>query len=443
VFRRALAAAGAIALIGPAAAYAAEAHVENGPGGGRTIVFTAAAGERNSVLVDRDPGFTDDLYQLEDQDNPVTAGPGCANKPRTPFSGTEPEIVRCETAGVTAIKVVLGDEVDSTRFGDLSGNVITDAVEGGDGIDRIVASGGPSVITGGAGDDTIDSRGGDDQVSGGGDDDDIAGGPGSDTIVGDAGKDVIRGYAFPSTAEVGIVTKFRGGETNVLSGGAGNDTLEGDNGPDRISGGAGNDKLHGGGAGDSLSGDAGNDTLEEGDTSGDAESESVGGPIASDTIRGGAGKDTATYCTRRGTTPLSISLDGKRNDGRKGEGDNIAGDVENAIGGGESNDTIRGSGRANVLSGDCISTFTRSGNNKIYGLAGNDRLVGGDGRDMLDGGRGRDAFNGHEDRDIVRARDGGRDRSINCDGLGVESGSDRAFVDRGDPPANSCERVSR
>jgi Ca2+-binding RTX toxin-like protein len=435
----------AAALVAPSAAQGAEAHVEAGPDGGRMIVFTAAAGERNSVLVDRDPGFTDDLYQLEDQDNPVTSGPGCANKPRTPFSGTEPDIVRCETAGVTTIKVVLGDQVDSTRFGDLNGNVIVDAIEGGTGIDRIGASSGRSVITGGDGEDQIDGRAGDDQISGGTGNDEITAGQGSDTVAGDKGNDIIRGYALPGTQEIGIVTKYRGGEVNRLGGGPGNDRLEGDNGPDQISGGPGNDGLHGGGDGDVMRGDAGNDTIDEGDTAGAATSESVGAPIAADVIHGGSGKDTATYCTRRGATPLKISLDRKANDGRKGERDNIGpkGDVENVLGGGESSDTIRGNGSANVLSGDCLTTVAKSGNNKIFGLGGADRVVGGDGRDLLNGGSGPDRFIGNEDRDTIQARDGGRDKSINCDGLGVESGSDRATVDRSDPPARSCEKVSR
>ena len=107
--RRALAATFAltIAALAPAAARAAEAHVETNPDGTRAVVFTGAAGEANSVLVDRDPGFTADLYQLEDQGNPVTPGPGCAQKLREPFNSPEPKIVRCETGGVTTIRVSL------------------------------------------------------------------------------------------------------------------------------------------------------------------------------------------------------------------------------------------------------------------------------------------------------------------------------------------------
>ena len=445
--RRALAATFALMLasLAPSSASGAEAHIEAGPGGGRTIVFTGAGGEVNSVLVDRDPGFTGDLYQLEDQNNPVTPGPGCTQKRREPFNSPEPKIVRCETGGVTTIRVNLGDGADSARFGNLNGNVITDLVDGGDGDDRIGGSNGPSIVTGGGGLDNIDTRGGDDQVGGGEGNDEIVAGPGSDAVVGDAGNDLIRGYAVPGTLEIGVVTKFRGGEINVLSGGAGNDTLEGDNGPDQLSGDDGNDKLHGGGAGDVLSGGAGNDTLEEGDTSGAADGESVGAPIAADVLHGGKGKDTATYCTRRGKSALTISLDRKANDGGKGEKDNVGpnGDVENVIGGGETGDKITGDKNANVLTGDCVNTVAPGGNNKIYGLAGNDRVIGGDGRDTLDGGRGKDVFLGNEDRDTIQAKDGTKDSSINCDGHGVASKSDVAILDRSDPTAKGCDTQRR
>jgi Ca2+-binding RTX toxin-like protein len=443
--RRALAATFALTLaaLAPAAAHAAEAHIENNPDGTRAIVFTAAAGEANDVLVDRDPAFTGDQYQLEDQNNRVTPGPGCTQKLREPFNSPEPEIVRCETGGVTTIRVSLADGGDGVRFGNLNGNVITDLVDGGEGDDRIGASNGPSIVAGGGGIDNINTRGGDDQIGGGDGNDEIVAGPGSDTVAGDGGNDVIRGYAQPGTLEIGVVTKFRGGEVNVLSGGSGNDTLEGDNGPDQLAGDDGNDKLHGGGAADLLSGGAGNDTLDEGDTDGAADGESVGAPIAADVLHGGKGKDTATYCTRRGKSPLTISLDRKANDGGKGEKDNIGpnGDVENVIGGAETPDKITGDKNANVLTGDCVNTVAPGGNNKIYGLAGNDRVIGGDGRDLLNGGRGKDVFLGNESADTIQAKDGTRDSSINCDGHGVASKSDSATIDRNDPAAKGCDKI--
>ena len=448
--RRALAAGFAVltAAVMPSTALGAEAHVETTPDGVKVIVFNGNPGEVNSLIVDRDPGFTDDQYQLEDQNNPVQAGPGCANKPRTPFAGTEPDIVRCDKTATT-IRVNLGDGADSVRFGNLSGNVITDVVDGGDGNDRLDTSPGDSVATGGAGDDTIDTNAGNDEISGGADDDDILSGPGSDTVAGDDGDDTIRAHAKPDTGEIGVVPDFRAGDVNKVSGGPGKDTIVGDNGPDELLGDAGNDTIAGAGAGDTIDGGAGNDTLDEGDTPGDPNGISPGPPIGSDVIRGGPGSDTATYCTRHYSEseakqhPLTISLDKKANDGEKGEKDNIgpSGDVENVIGGGVTNDKITGDARANVLTGDCVSTFTRSGNNKIYGGSGNDKLVGGNANDLLNGGKGKDGFLGNEGADTIQAKDGAKDKSINCDGLGVKSNKDSATVDRSDPRAANCDKV--
>lgn len=448
--RRIAAMTAIVCLAAPAAALGGEAHVEAAPDGSQVIVFTAAPGEVNSVLVDRDPGFTGNEYQLDDQNNNIQPGPGCRNVQTMPFGGPDPSIVRCGSAA-TAIRVSLGDGGDTVRFGKLNGNTPLDVVDGGPGDDSLDTGNGGSIVAGGDGIDTIDANAGDDVVSGGAQNDSIVGGPGSDTIGGDDGNDTIRGHATPDTHEIGIVTDFRAGDVNKLSGGAGNDKITGDNGTDELTGDAGNDDLRGAGAADIIDGGAGNDTMDEGDTPGNPNGGQPGGPLASDTIRGGAGKDTATYCTRfySGSEgrkhPLAISLDKKGNDGEKGEGDNIGSDgsVENVIGGGSSGDKITGDGRANVLTGDCVIAVGASGNNKIYGGAGGDKLVGGDANDLLDGGKGSDSFLGNEGADSIRAKDGAKDKSINCDGLGVKSDKDSAVVDRSDPRATNCDRTRR
>ena len=97
-----------------------EAHVET-IDGVTVIVFTAAPGEKQSLVVDRDPGFTGDQYQLNDQDNNITPGPGCQQGVRQPFGSPEPKIVRCGSAATT-IRINLGDGDDSVSFGNLSGN---------------------------------------------------------------------------------------------------------------------------------------------------------------------------------------------------------------------------------------------------------------------------------------------------------------------------------
>ena len=441
-----LTAVAALAIAAPTAS-AAEAHVEN-IDGVTVIVFTAAPGEKNSVLVDRDPGFTGDQYQLEDQDNNVTPGFGCANAPRFP-SGSNPKIVRCGSAATT-IRVALGDGDDSVRFGKLNGNVITDVVDGAGGNDRLDTSEGESLVTGGDGEDTIDTNAGNDEVLAGAGNDDVLGGPGSDTLHGDDGNDTILAHAKPDTGEIGIVPEFRAGDVNIVRGGVGADTLLGDNGADEIHGDSGSDKLSGAGGPDTLDGGDGNDTIDEGDTPGDPNGNAPAG-VASDTIRGGGGKDTATYCTRFYSEsearkhPLTITLDNKANDGEKGEKDNFGprGDVENVIGGGVTPDKITGNSKANVLSGDCVIAVGRSGANKIFGGSGNDKVVGGDGNDLLNGGKGADGFIGNAGNDTVQAKDGARDKSINCDGFSGKGSKDKAFVDRSDPSAANCDSVRR
>ncbi|HEX8745293.1 MAG TPA: calcium-binding protein [Thermoleophilaceae bacterium] len=449
--RRAVAASIAVVALGACApaALAGEAHVET-IGGATVIVFTAAPGEKQSLLVDRDPGFTGDQYQLNDQDNNVQAGPGCSNAPRPPFAGTDPKIVRCGSSATT-IQVNLGDGDDTVRFGNLSGHPITDVIDGGDGIDRLDASNGDGRITGGPGDDVIDGNAGNDEILAGADDDEIVAGPGSDTVNGEGGDDKILGHAKPDTQEIGTVTDFRAGDVNLLSGGDGADSIVGDNGTDEIRGEAGNDTLAGAGGAGAIDGGAGNDTMDEGDTPGDPNGGQPAGPLASDTIRGGPGKDTATYCTRHYSGgeakkhPLTITLDNRGNDGEKGEKDVIgpSGDVENVLGGGVTSDRITGNSKANVLTGDCLTTVAGSGSNKIYGGSGNDKLVGGDAKDLLNGGKGADQFLGNEDADTIQAKDGARDKSINCDGVGVKSSKDSATVDRSDPTAFNCDKLRR
>ena len=96
-----------------------------------------------------------------------------------------------------------------------------------------------------------------------------------------------------------------------------------------------------------------------------------------------------------------------------------------------------------MLTGDCVTTVSGSGNNKLYGGRGGDKLVGGDANDLLNGGRGADSFLGNEGTDTIQAKDGARDKSINCDGLGVKSNKDKATVDASDPRATNCDSVRR
>jgi Ca2+-binding RTX toxin-like protein len=170
------------------------------------------------------------------------------------------------------------------------------------------------------------------------------------------------------------------------------------------SGGAGNDTLTGGIGNDSLAGGDGNDTLD-------------GGAAGADAISGGSGFDTANYSTR--TDNLTITLDGKANDGAKGgaEKDNVQ--TEEVITG-SGNDSLVGSSGDDFLAGgagnDTVIGGARS--DTIFGEAGNDSLSGGHQNDVLVGGEGNDTLFGNDGRDILIGGDqtdhlyGGRGEDI-------------------------------
>jgi hypothetical protein len=165
------------------------------------------------------------------------------------------------------------------------------------------------------------------------------------------------------------ITGTNRGET--LTGTAGPDVICGLGGNDTIYGGAGNDRISGGTGDDQLIGDAGADTL-----------------------NGGAGADTVDYSTV--SAPLTITIDGRANDGAAGERDTVALDVENVIGGSGS-DSITGSSAANDLDGG-------TGNDTISGGGGDDAIDGGTGNDTIGGGAGNDTLDGESGIDQV---DGG------------------------------------
>ncbi len=136
-----------------------------------------------------------------------------------------------------------------------------------------------------------------------------------------------------------------------------------------------------------LNGGSGDDTLG-----------GVGRDTSDDTLdisyRGGLGTDTVDFSYR--TEAISISLDGKGNDGRQGEKANVSNDIENVLSG-SGNDTITGSAGNNVLTGglgdDVISGG--SGDDTVYGSGGNDTISGDSGTDLLYGERGNDVLNGN------------------------------------------------
>lgn len=328
-------------LAAPSSALAATAGVQGG-----TLVYAAAPGETNSVIIE--PALFG-LGAASIQDSaPLTPGPGCEA-----VSATK---VDCQTAGVTAAQFSLGDGADNFALSTLTLPIV---VRGGPGNDTIAAGNGPAVISGDDGNDTINGSDGDDRLFGGNGDDTIHGQPGNDRIDGGAGNDTLLGdRPISGTAPAG---------NDVILGGPGRDNISGQGGNDTIDGGPGNDVIDEEFAGPNSGGGA-------------------------DTIAGGEGRDTVSHHFRTGT--VRVSLDGRANDGQAGEGDDVRPDVENVTGSG---------GAPNVLVGS-------SGANELRGGKRADRLSGGRGNDRLFGFGGRDTFSGGAGADRMYANDCGRDR---------------------------------
>jgi hypothetical protein len=177
-----------------------------------------------------------------------------------------------------------------------------------------------------------------------------------------------------------------------LGGAAGDDgeTGEGDTvGADfeGILGGSGNDVLTGG---------PGDDLLD-------------GGPGA-DQMNGGGGDDVVDYSLR--TAAVTADADGVAgDDGEAGEGDSIAADVEDLVGG-DGNDSLTGNSSANYI-------------------------WGGPGNDVLDGGGGVDWFFADDGDDTIAMRDDLFERAFCGDG------EDSVTADDADDTDPDCETVAR
>ncbi|MFI7602333.1 calcium-binding protein [Actinoplanes sp. NPDC049681] len=231
-------------------------------------------------------------------------------------------------------------------------------------------------------------------------------------------------------------------------GGSGNDTITGGSVRDsRLDGGAGNDKVYGGGGNDDLYGGSGNDRL-----NGGADADELDGGTGADLLQGGAGSDHAIYWTR--TRGVNADLDGKADDGERGEKDTIATDVEN-LWGGFGNDTLTGNEQSNYIDGGGGKDLIRGGagndligaegslGNTIYGQAGDDYINAGDGNDMVWGGAGADFIYGESGndkvygeagKDVVEGDEGNDDLrgGPDDDWLTGGAGNDKLFGEAGD-----------
>lgn len=226
-------------------------------------------------------------------------------------------------------------------------------------------------------------------------------------------------------------------------------------GTDKIQGGLSPDLVYGGPGNDTINGNGGDDILEGG-------APGSTGPDGSDSISGGDGVDLVSYSTRTDNVSATIGGTG----GAPGEGDEIAGDVEELTGG-LGDDTLKGNESANVLRGgsdgddvlfggtgdgpdgadvlrpggnpttnvDTVSYANRRDSivagidgtdgaddddisaefDNLIGGKGADTLTGSDGANLIVGGRGHDMMFGLDGPDTINALDDGPDTS-NCGG---------------------------
>ena len=310
-------------------------------------------------------GPGDDRIQPHGEGNTVDGGPGADRT--TFFSNPQAVIVNLIT-GTTSLGDTL-TSIEGSEGSSLADTFIGDALP-----NHFQGMFGNDTYIGGGGADTFEDFGGVETVSY--DDGRQAG------VTLDLNTNV-----RPDGDVYSGIEKFRG------SGQA--DTLTGTPSADSLSGAGGDDTIVGAAGADSLAGDGGDDQLQ--------------GGAAADTLTGGDGTDTVSYAERGESEPVSISLDATPNDGAPGEGDLIAGDVENIFGGAGA-DTLLGSATANLLDG-------------------------GGGADTITGGEGDDTLLGAAGDDTVEARDGAAD-AVDCG-----AGSDAAGAD-GIDAVTACETVA-
>jgi Ca2+-binding RTX toxin-like protein len=314
---------------------------------------------------------------------------------------------------------------------DLSGNGGNDTLNGLGGSDLLDGGAGQDTLNGGDGNDTLFGQGGTDTLNGDAGNDTLNGGAAADTINSGAGNDTIV-YTIGDGADA--VDGGADNDTLLITGTLGNDTLDvlfngtaltnfengtiinvenvGANlldgtdtlsyagttaavtanlaagtasgftsiaGIENVTGGTGADSLTGSSAANVLNGGGGNDTLS--------------GGLGNDTLIGGGGTDTASYAGETDAFFVDLTAGTARRGAAANPVEDTLATIENVTGG-SGDDTIAGSGGANVLNGG-------SGNDTLQGLGGADTLIGGLGNDTLDGGAAADTLDGGDGNDTL------------------------------------------
>jgi len=225
-------------------------------------------------------------------------------------------------------------------------------------------------------------------------------------ITGDDGSDTLTiGQSIPAQAQV----RMNGGNgSDTLNGGSGDDVLEAgypyraprEGGPT-----TGNEKMYGGGGVDSIFADLGADLISGGDSSDLLVSSKE--VCQGHTMTGGPGKDNASWAL---VEP---------------ERSNFSGTMKMKIGG-------TGGPSSGCSTPDAVGSDIES----LEGSKFADTLIGTNGTDGFLGQDGADTFLGKGGKNYIDARDGEKDRKIDCGG----GGKNTVLLDKSDPKPKNCPR---
>jgi hypothetical protein len=205
--------------------------------------------------------------------------------------------------------------------------------------------------------------------------------------VTDKAWDPIPGNLFIESHGDGGADRLQSG--NEQHGGPGNDKLEGHEGDQLLRGGPGDDLVQGLAGRDQVFGDEGADNV-----SGDGFKSA-----SADVVDGGPGEDVIDNDwvddSQKASAPVTLTLDGRADDGRPGEGDNVTGIERFKVYSGGTFNGTDGADTYEIEPGEFRTPATVNGN------GGNDRLVGDDDVETIDGGAGDDYVEGGFNNDTL------------------------------------------